>query len=728
MFRGNWGPVRSAVLIGGFVAVLRFSGCPFIDLVDARAVDFRFLQRGPMAASEQVAIVAIDDRSIEEVGRWPWPRPTQAQLLRVISSGDPSVVAFDIVQSESTAPIDPGAVIARLDGLGGDTVAMVQRALASQSQPDTHLSEALRESGRSILGYYVDFQTDDETSSPSPAVDTFSLVRQSGQKLSSRVPTATRAVTNLPALREAAYGQGFFNVLPDRADGMVRRVPLVIRLGADHAVPLSMSAARAHLGHPPATISFAEFGVSEVRLGDIEIPTAEDGQLMLNYRGKGKTFEHYSATDLLSGATDPSVLRGRVVLVGVTATGVADMRVTPFDGFFPGVEVHATAIDNILRRDFVWQPKWLVVSEIAAIVFGGLFLGVALGIFRGWWGALTAAALLFAYLAGSQWAFETHGYVFSVLYPVVAFGAIFGTVNIQHYISEERERRRTRRMLELYLSPSMAEFVSERPERLHLGGQRRSMTVLFSDIRGFTSISEQMSPEALVECLNVYLGKMTDAVFATGGMLDKYIGDAVMAVWGAPLPSDHHERQAIRTALDMIEALAEFNQEAAERGWPELRIGVGINTGEMVFGNMGSEHHMSLTVMGDQVNVAARLEGLTSMYGAPIIISEATLAGAGEDVHSRELDLVKVKGKGRAVRIFEVYDPRRIDPAYLDAYAAGLAAYRLQDWLVAGDCFDRALAAKPGDVAAELFLERCAAYAVAPPGADWDGATALTKK
>lgn len=742
MLKGRWGPLRSALLISGSFAVLRFAGCPFIDLVDARAVDFRFLQRGPLEPDRDIAIVAIDDRSIEEVGRWPWPRPTQARLLRVINAGEPAVVAFDIVQSEATEPIDSAAVLARLRGLGEQTFAAVERALATQARPDERLATAIKDSRKAILGYYVDFESspdgeaaeDEERASPaggavpSYRVDTFSLVRQSEQELSTRVPSASDAVVNLPMFRDAAAGQAFFNVLPDRADGMVRRVPLVIRLNGEHAIPLALAAARAFLDNPPTTISYAPFGVAEVRLGDIEIPSAEDGQLMLNYRGRGKTFEHISAADLLNGAVDPAVLRGRIALIGVTATGVADMRVTPFDGFFPGVEIHATAIDNVLRHDFVWQPKWLVVSEITAILIGGIVLGGALTTFRGWWGALVAASLVFAYLAGSQWAFETHGYVFSVLYPTLAFGAIFGTINIQHYLAEERERRRTRRMLELYLSPSMAEFVSERPERLNLGGDRRSMTVLFSDIRGFTAISEQMSPEALVECLNVYLGKMTDAVFASGGMLDKYIGDAVMAVWGAPLPSEHHQRQAIRTALDMIAALDEFNRETADRGWPELRIGIGINTGEMVFGNMGSEHHMSLTVMGDEVNIASRLEGLTSMYGAPIIVSEATLAGAGDGVFARELDLVRVKGKGRPVRIFEVYDPDRVSSQYIDAYAVGLAAYKNRDWKLAIECFERAYAAKSGDLATLLFLERCAVLQESDPGPEWDGVTILTKK
>jgi adenylate cyclase len=660
--RGRWGPLRSALVISGFFAALRFSGCPFIDLVDARAVDYRFLQRGSREGTKEVVIVAIDDRSIDEVGRWPWPRSVQAKLLDAITAGAPSVVGFDILQGEATAPLDRDTVLGHLGELDPAQRSLIDRVLDFNTLADDSFAAALQRSGKAVLGYYVDFHNRPKGRQRLD-VERYSLVRQSGGGDAGGVPVARRAVVNLPKFRAAALSEGYFNVLPDRADGVLRRVPLVLRLGDDQAMPLSLSLARVHVGSPPAMISYAPFGVEEVRLGDISIPTAEDGQLMLNYRGAGGMFEHLSAAALLAGEIDPRVLEGRVVLVGVTATGVEDVRVTPFDGVFPGVEVHATAVDNILRGDFVWQPKWLVVSEMLFIVAGGLLLGLAVGYFRGWYGVLIAGVLLFAYLAGSQWAFVSRGYVFSVLYPMLAFGAVFGAVNIQNYITEERERRRTRHMLELYLSPQMAEFVSERPENLHLGGDRRPMTVLFSDIRGFTQISEGMSPEQLVECLNAYLGEMTDAVFATWGMLDKYVGDAVMAVWGAPLPRDDHEIQAVRTALDMMERLRRFNETAPSRGWPPLEIGIGINTGEMVFGNMGSANHMSLTVMGDEVNLASRLEGLTSLYGAGIIVSEATLAGArgrGDgELPARELDLVRVKGKERPVRIFEIFDEGR---------------------------------------------------------------------
>lgn len=729
--RGRWGPTRSALLISGLFAVLRFSGCPFIDLVDARAVDYRFLQRGPEEGSRDVVIVAIDDRSLDEVGRWPWPRSVQARLLDAITAGAPSVVGFDILQGESTAPLDRALVLGQLGELDEAQRSLVDRVLESSGLADDTFAAALRRSGRAVLGYYVDFQNRPK-GKQRLEVERYSLVRQSGEGGSNSVPVARRAVVNLPKFREAALSEGYFNVLPDRADGVVRRVPLVIRLGDDQAMPLSLSMVRAHFGSPASMISYAPFGVAEVRVGDVPIPIAEDGQLMLNYRGAGGVFEHLSAAALLGGEIDSQVLRGRIVLVGVTATGVEDVRVTPFDGVYPGVEVHATAIDNILRRDFVWQPKWLVVSEMLFIVAGGVILGFAVGYFRGYYGVVIAGGLLFAYLAGSQWAFVSRGYVFSVLYPMLAFGAVFGAVNIQNYITEERERRRTRHMLELYLSPQMAEFVSERPEHLNLGGERRPMTVLFSDIRGFTQISETLSPEQLVECLNVYLGEMTDAVFSSWGMLDKYVGDAVMAVWGAPLPRDDHEIQGVRTALDMMTRLRRFNEEAPARGWPPLDIGIGINSGEMVFGNMGSANHMSLTVMGDEVNLASRLEGLTSLYGAGIIVSEATMAGARAradgEVQARELDLVRVKGKERPVRIFEIVDEGRYPASYLVAYAEGLAAYRAREWSRARASFESALAARPTDKASLLFLDRCAELAAADPGPDWDGVAVLTQK
>lgn len=726
-FGGTWGTLRSALLISGFFAVLRFSGCPFIDLVDARAVDYRFLQRGPEEGTKQVAIVAIDDPSIDAIGRWPWPRSVQADLLDAIMSGNPSVVGYDILQGEVTSAFDREEVLKQMGDLDDTQRALIERVLGASGLPDDHFAEALRRSGKAVLGYYLDFQGK-PIEGQKLDVERYSLVRESEGSGSSRVPVATRAVVNLPRFRAEALSEGYFNVLPDRADGVLRRIPVVIRLGDEHAMPLSLTLVRAHVGSPAAMISYAPFGVDEVRIGKLAIPTAEDGQLMLNYRGQGKIFEHISAAPLLRGEIDPAVLAGRIVVVGVTATGVEDVRVTPFDGVFPGVEVHATAIDNILRQDFVWQPKWLVVSEMIFIIAGGLLLGLAVGSFRGWYGVLMAGALTFAYLAGSQWAFVSFGYVYSVLYPMLAFGAVFAAVNIQNYITEERERRRTRHMLELYLSPQMAEFVSSRPENLNLGGDRRPMTVLFSDVRDFTKISEGMSPEQLVECLNAYLGEMTDSVFATWGMLDKYVGDAVMAVWGAPLPRDDHETQAVRTALDMMRRLRRFNEMAPSRGWPPLQIGIGINSGEMVFGNMGSANHMSLTVMGDEVNLASRLEGLTSIYGAGIIVSEATLAGVADPVTTREIDLVRVKGKERAVHIYEVYEPGEIDAGYLEAYATGLAAYKNREWQRATEAFERALAVRGRDKAALLFLERCAELRLADPGPDWDGVAVLTKK
>ncbi len=744
-------PLRSALLISGLFGLLRLSACGVLDFVDERAVDYRFLHRGPTVPSDQVVIVAIDDTSVDEVGRWPWRRSVQAELVDAITAGRPAVVGFDIVQSESSAPFDPASVVDQLSNLDSDLRERVAAILREAPTDDAQLAKALSRSGVSILGYFVDFNI--RAVGPlASRLETYSMVKQAAGAIPQTVPVGLRAVVNQPEFAKAAIGQAYFNFLPDKGDGVRRRMPMVIRVGQFDAVPLALAVARQYAGNPTLAISYATYGVSEVRLGERSIPVGEDGQLMLNFRGRGGTFEQVSAADLMAGRVDPEQLRDRIVLVGVTATAVGDVRVTPFDGVFPGVELHATAVDNILRADFLQRPKWLVLWEVAGIVLLGCGLGFALRFLRGVGAAAVTIALGIGYLILSQWFFESRGMVLTVIYPLLTISVVYGVVSVQHYLTEERERRKTRRALEVYLSPSMAELLSEHPDKLELGGDEREMSVLFSDIRDFTRISESMEPSDLVEFINAYLGEMTSAVFASDGMLDKYIGDAVMAVWGAPLITKDHARRAVATALEMVARLQQLNDDRSERGWPEIRIGIGINTGKMVFGNVGSAEHMSLTVVGDEVNSGSRLEGLTKMYGVGIIISESTLLQVSEStlsqvsesplsqvsdstlshvaerIETRELDLVRVKGKDRPVRIFEVLTPGVRSQAYLASYAAGLSAYRQREWGLAHQHFFSALDQAPGDPACAIMIERCTAFSADDPGPEWDGAVALSSK
>lgn len=672
-------------------------------------------------------IVAVDEASIEKVGRWPWSRAVMARLLDRIHAAEPSAIGFDVVQSEASRS---SSIRALLEETDTETRAAIERVLSGDLSEDDALVKAVRGAGNAVLGYFFDFEGK-EPSEQSPRLGTYNLVRdRSAGKGQRRVPGARRVVANLPALAAAAADVGYFNVFPSRGDGALRKVPMAIRYGAEMTLPLSLAMLRVASGET-ATIELADFGVRSVRLGSTDIPVSEDGQMLLNYRGPGRTFPHVSAKDVLAGTAPREQLRRKLVLVGVTAIGAGDIRVTPFDEVYPGVELHATAMDNILRRDFLWQPKLIVVFEVGVILAFCGALGVLLGRARGVAGIAVAAALLAAYLIGSQWLFIHRGLPLSLIYPLLAISLTYTGISVQHYVVEERERRKTRRALELYLSPSMARLVSEQPERLKLGGERREMTVLFSDVRQFTALSEGLEPEALVDLLNVYLGEMTAAVFAHEGMLDKYVGDAVMAVWGAPLPQADHATRACAAGLEMHERLARLNREARERGWPVMQMGVGLNSGPMIFGNMGSAHHLSLTVMGDNVNLGSRLEGLTKTYGAGVIASEATVRAAGDTIVAREIDLVRVKGKQVAVRIFDVLGLAAEEPRWArlrDRFAEGLAAYRARRWQAAGTIFRALHDEWPDDGPAALYVERCREMESSPPPAEWDGVTVMEVK
>ena len=716
-------PLAIALAIGIALSALRVAGCRPLDLVDLRALDYRLQERGVEPASPQVVIVAIDDASLKEVGRWPWSRALMARLLEKIAAGSPAVIGVDIIQAEATSAC-------ALDGLDGkldeQCRAAVEQAMRGARSDDAQLADAVRASHGTVLGYYFDFDRHASGGTPGPE-SAYPVVQKGPDSDVDQVPNATVVTQNLPELVGAARGLGYFNFFPD-ADRIYRHAPLAIRFGDRMELPLSLAMLQLYWSDRPAAIRFSASGVDSVRFGALSIPVEEDGQLLVNFRGPGRTFHHISAGDVLAGRVPPDAFHDKLVLVGVSAVGVGDVRAAPFDSVFPGVEIHANVLDNVLRQDFIYRPRWigsvrLGLPDIAAILALVLLLDLVLNLLRGRLGALVALGFLGAYLIGSQLLFTHAGIALSVAYPVAAIGLTYLGISVQHYVVADREKRHTRRTLALYLSPSLADLVSERPETLKLGGEKSDRTVLFSDIKSFTSFAERMDPEQLVELLNLYLGEMTDIVFAQDGMLDKYIGDGVMAVWGAPIPQADHAARACRAALTMIERLAEVNARCTANGWPILHIRVGLNSGPMVFGNMGSAGHLSLTVMGDNVNLGARLEGINKLYGSTIIASQATVELARDVIVARELDWVRVKGKAQEVRIFEVLgaaDTAAQWAALIEHFEAGLQAYRARDWAAAITAFERARQVRANDGPSDLYLRRCRDYLRTPPPDAWE--------
>jgi len=722
-------PLRIALLIAIAMSTMLFRGCLYLDLSDLRAMDYRLLQRGPITPGDEVLIVAVDNASLARIGRWPWPRSVVAHLIERIDSGKPAVIGLDAIFTEPSAFADQEAISAKPAGVDASTWDAAQRAAEAQ---DHALAAALRSSGRVVGGYFFSLEgdADAEIGSTGSVPSTYDVVRGSpGGVGEQRIDQAVGVQNNLPIFADVMRGFGFFNV--SVGDGMVRRLPLVVRHHDEMAVPLSLAMLRARQPDLLLSVKFQSYGVESLHFGATDIPVSESGELFINYRGPGYTFRHVSAADVLAPDFDVSLFHDKMIVFGVTATAVGDIRVTPFDDIFPGVEVHANVIDNVLRGDFLRRPRFIVVLEIAVLFIFAIFLGVLLGRVRGIWAAIIAVGLLGLYVAGSQQLFVSLGLELTIVYPLLTIVAIYSAIALLHFVTEERERKKMRRALELYLSPSMARLVSDHPELLKLGGEKQELTVFFSDIRGFTTISEQLDPTELVELLNEYLEEMTEIVFAHEGMLDKYIGDAVMAVWGAPLEQPDHASRACQAALQMVERLEELNTRWQERGWPRLDIGIGLNTGPMVFGNMGSSKHLSLTVMGDNVNLASRLEGLNKMLGTHAIVSEATARAAGEAIRTREIDRVRVKGKSEPVGVFELLSSSGQDngaAAALDAFASGLAAYRARRWDEAEACFAQVLRDHPGDGPALLHLERCRILRASPPHENWDGVTVMDTK
>lgn len=712
---------RLCLVIALAVAALRLLAPTPLELLDLKALDFRHLVRGPVAAGGEVVIVGVDETSLAEFGRWPWPRSRLATLVDRLSEA--SVIGFDIVFDQPETSPDPDALRAAI-AAAPDRPA---RDLLAAFGNDARLADAFRRSGRVVLGHFFEFG-----GSPAPtlAAETARLPELSVRTVGGASPDgagvleeATRAHVDIPVLLEAAVGAGHINVLPD-IDGLQRRVPLAIRVAARALPSLGLEIARRHLAASPATVTFGSEGVAGLRIGPRDLPVDAAGQLWINYLGPPRMFRHIPAADVLAGRAAPDALAGKIVLVGFTAAGFDEIT-TPFAPVVPGVQLQATVIDNVLHGRSLVRPWWVVPAETIAIVLVGVTLGVALHRLRTLGGTLAAAALALLYLAATQYLFTSERIVLGAVYPVAAIflctlgGAVFQS------LTEEREKQKIRRAFGHYLNPEVTEMLAREPSRLRLGGERRDVTILFSDVRGFTGISERLLPEALSELLNEYLGAMTDVVFAHEGLLDKYVGDAVMAFWGAPIAAPDHAGRCCRAALDMLTALSALHERWRAHGLPLLEIGIGINSGEAAVGNFGSAQRFSYTAIGDDVNLASRLEGLNPQYGTRILITDSTRQVIGDEFVCREIDRLRVKGRVQSVTVHELLGRRTADgdghlARRAEAFASALAAYRRRAWDEALSLLGSLAAEFPDDRAAASLASRCRRLKVAPPPADWD--------
>ncbi|MGE5444967.1 MAG: CHASE2 domain-containing protein [Ignavibacteriales bacterium] len=700
--KGNKNLLLISIGIGLFSALLtlclyRWSPT-FLKEVDLRYSNFRFKLRGKVKPGPNVAIVAIDEKSINKLGRWPWSRRRLAELVEKLADYRPKAVAFDMTFSEPES-----------------------------DDADRVFSTALEKDRDVVLGYFFR-----ESATQEPSSESLNQLSRSNVKLidflgkpePNFLGEFPSVEMNIPQIGAHARGFGFFNFPNADTDGVFRRAQLLMTYKGEIYPSLDIEGIRHFLGEE-ILLKVTSYGVDSFYIGQTRIPTDERGEFLINYYGPGGMFPTYSFVDVLSGKVPPDALKNKLVFVGTTEIGVYDARSTPFDATFPGVEIHATVAENILNGRFLIKNDLTEALDIALLLILPMILVlllmragktfIAISIFF---------ALLFIHLLGNYILFTRLNLLLSALYPALSLGFAYVFYEGKRNLIVERKGRYLRKAFSSYVSAELVAQIIQDPDKLKLGGEKRNVTMLFSDIRGFTSLSERMPPEALVSLLNEYLSPMTQIVMNERGTLDKYIGDAIMAIFGAPLDVPDHPKRACQAALQMIEELKKLYPKWKEKGWPHISIGVGINTGEAIVGNMGANMRFDYTAIGDAVNLASRLEGLNKLYGTQIIVSKSTLDGVDPSQFLvRELDLVRVKGKEKPVSIFELIGPSgdRQKEALVGLFTEAWNLYQDQEFYEAMEKFAEILKMFPEDKPSALYHERCLKYISQPPPPNWDG-------
>ncbi|OWW18770.1 CHASE2 domain-containing protein [Noviherbaspirillum denitrificans] len=723
---------------------------PFIERLDVLAYDMRMrVQKGEL--DPRVVIVDIDEKSIAEVGRWPWSRNVIAKLIETLDQKYfVKSVSFDVIFSE----VDTSSGFGTLEGLARKEFRDISgfaervRALKPRFDYDHHLAAAL--DGRpTVLGYFLSNEPDAITKGklPAPAFTTTDL---GGREIDSARYKAYAG--NLEELQVAAKGGGFMNPTQD-PDGTIRRLSLLARVGDQYYESLALATARVGLG--ASRIKPIFFTEEETRLSGEEhrtygalkalhlntkpkptyIPLERNMTALINYRGRGGPrggqYRYVSAVDVLQEKVPMDHLADTIVLVGTTSAGLKDLRPSPVNTDYPGVEMHANIISSIMDGTFKQEPDFVIGLQLTQVLVIGIVLGLLLPLLSPLLSILASLGAMAAVVGANLAMYQQLNWVVPIAVSLLLVAALFIFNIAWGYLFEYRKGRAMVNLFGEYVAPELVAEMAANPENYNMEGESRELTVLFCDVRGFTTISEGLDPNALREYINIYLTAMSEDIRGNRGTLDKYIGDAVMAFWGAPVELPDHASRAVATALKMQATAKALNKDFIARDWPPLKIGIGLNTGEMRVGDMGSKIRRAYTVMGDAVNLSSRLEGITKVYGAGVAVGEATKAAAPQFAY-RELDRVRVKGKNEPVPIFEPLAlDTELDPALraeVEKWHEALALVRAQEWDKAEALLNTLLAAHPDSVLYTLYLQRIAHFRKDPPGADWDGVTTFETK
>jgi len=731
---------KNSTLIGlGLLIVMLFAGnaahffqINLIDKLSSSLYDQRLQLTMPGGIDERIVILDIDEKSLREEGRWPWNRNRLALLVeQLFDKYEIDVLGFDMVFAEK----DTSSGIGILEQLGNNQLRSdpefqnILTNIRPQLDYDKLFADQIKDR-KVVLGYYLTNQKFKQHSGMLPA-PTFPAGQFGDRPLT--ISSWNGYGANLPELQQAAAGAGHFNSLED-ADGVIRRVPLLAEYAGAYyeslpvAIVRTMQEPTPGSTHPSSRLSDASVPVNTdaelLELKQLKIPLDANMAALVPYRGKQGSFRYISASDVLYGRVTLAQLKGKIVLVGTTAPGLLDLRATPVESAYPGVEIHANMIAGILDQSLKAFPAYMHNVELLWLLLTGIIFSLMMPYLYPARAIRTTLLILTLTIGISFYLWQYENLFLPVTSSLIMTLMLFSLKMSYGYFIESSHKRQITRMFEQYVPPEVVSKMRKNAGIISMKGESREMTVLFSDVRGFSHISESMSSDELALLMNAFLTPLSRVVHQHNGTIDKYMGDCIMAFWGAPLPDEHHARHAILAGLEMLSSVAGLQASFRERGWPEINIGVGLNSGRVSVGNMGSKLRVAYTVIGDEVNLASRLEGLTKQYGIGMIVGENTHALV-TDFYYRNIDDVRVKGRDKPVTIYQplglISEVSKTLQAEVELFHEVRKLYRAQEWDSAESLLKKLQQNAPDTRLYEIYTERIANFRSKPPAADWDG-------
>ncbi|MEA3314435.1 MAG: adenylate/guanylate cyclase domain-containing protein [Campylobacterota bacterium] len=715
-----------------------------LESFDNRLRDYMFVLRGEQPDSNNVVIVDLDDKSLKEIGQWPWSRDIVSDMLINLTNANVGLIAFDIVFAEKDRS-NPSDILNKLNIKTDKEIPNYDNIFASVvAQTPT------------ILGYQFQLSKDDFKEIKSPDIPAMFIEKNRDEYNKNMVIEAYGTILNIPLVQDNAYSSGFFNNVPDES-GVVRSVPLIIRYDDQLYPSLALEVIRAISDKRKVYINYDENGVSDIEVGDYSIPTDRYGRNIVNFRGSSKTFKYISASDIINNSFNPKDIEGKIVLIGTSAAGLLDLRATPFESVYPGVEVHANVIDNILTENFISKPSWVDGLNLFHIFILAFVLLLLVAYLPLW---LALIFIIFISVADMYMIFVVlfeHGLILNILFPILTiFASVISAMTLNYFL-ETKQTKAIKGKFASKVSKEVMESLLANPDDDSFSAMSKEITVFFSDVRNFTNISEAMpSAKVLIEFLNEYMDPMTDIIIKEHGTVDKFIGDAIMAYWNAPGNVPDHANRALIATMEQLHLLDSLNikikaderfkavcEMSAKNGVEPIEIGIGLNTGVAIAGEMGSSQRSDYTVIGDPVNLGARLESLCKHYNSLCNISNFTKEQLPQDDYIfRFLDLVTVKGKKEPIEIWQVIDYNKKNPEHtlykvsrerldeeLSLYNKAIILYKDAEFKEALEIFIDidSWEDKTNKNIYKMYIERCEHYIAEPP-VDFNGVFVHTTK